>query len=411
MGVKRMKILAICIPNYNRMEKLERLLREAAGQIIKGNLTRKVQICVSDDCSSENPAELIKTLQGDYPQIEMCFERNEKNRGMDYNFLNSMMMASSEYCWIIGNDDMPTKDGIVTVVSLLEKRVNVDILLTLVDSYSEDGEFDKTVYPLKENEERIFNTFIKQQYSELILSVKHNCGLFGYLSNVVFKRDNWIQYKDLFKDKMNTIFIQMYINIQTLKNGAMFLYEPNKIINHYADDDVNGSIERICKILIGLDGVVEYFFEGVEKEHLKRIIVDEYISGKVWELSDEDVYKKKVIEIKSPKNELYKKYFIPVMKREMFYIDKKFIIYGSGNYGRQVYRELKKYRASIIGVADSFASKIGKCFEEFIIISVSEMAELYRKQDAYVLVANHLELEDMVHTLLENRIERIGIIT
>ena len=333
-----MKSLAICIPNYNRIEELKRLLYEAVGQITEENLTGQVQICISDDCSPESPKEMINIVRSKYPQVEILFERNKENRGMDYNFLNSVMMASGEFCWIIGNDDMPAEGGIARVVKFLEEMREIDILLTPFNLYGSNDELRGTTYPLGEIKERIFDTSIQEQYSELLFSVRHNSGLFGFLSNVVFRRKNWVKYRERFKDKLDTIFIQMYMNIQTLKDGAVFRYVPDKIIKNYADDETNESIERICRILIGLDGVIEYFFDGKEKEHLKRIIVDEYVSGIVWELPDEDLYKKKIRKIVSPKNQLYKKYFIPVTERKDFYDGKKFIIYGAGTYGRKVWK-------------------------------------------------------------------------
>lgn len=406
-----MKSLAICIPNYNRIEKLKRLLYETVGQITEENLTGQVQICISDDCSPESPEGMINIVRSRYPQVEILFERNKENRGMDYNFLNSVMMASSEFCWIIGNDDMPAEGGIARVVDLLAGMREIDILLTPFNLYGSNNELRGTTYPLGEIKERLFDTSVREQYLELLFSVRHNSGLFGFLSNVVFKRKNWVKYRERFQDKLDTIFIQMYMNIQTLKDGAVFRYVPDKIIKNYADDETNESIERICRILIGLDGVVEYFFDGKEKEHLKRIIVDEYVSGTVWNLPDENLYKKKIRKIVSPKNQLYKKYFIPVAERKDFYDGKKFIIYGAGTYGRKAYQDLKAHGAAIIGIADSAYSKIGLAFEELNIVSVSEMKKLYNEQDAYVLVANHLALESMVCILFENQIERIGIIT
>ncbi|GFI22652.1 abequosyltransferase RfbV [Lachnospiraceae bacterium] len=406
-----MKLLSICIPNYNRIDKLERLLREAASQIIDKDLTKLVEICVSDDCSLINPQQLIDSIRKEYAQVGICFRRNKENRGMDYNFLNSVMMASSEYCWIIGNDDMPNADSIFKVITFIKLKPNTDIFLTPFDVYDNKNIVRTSIYPLRGEKEIVFDTSIVEQYSELLLSVRHNSGLFGFLSNVVFLRRNWEKYRECFLDKLNTIFIQMYMNIQTLKDGAIFRYIPDKIVKNYTDDKTNESIERICRILIGLDGVVEYFFDGIEKEHLKRIIVDAYISGRVWDLPDKNIFKENVRAINSPKNKLYKKYFVPIEVRKNFLLDKQILIYGAGEYGHKVYKELMEYNATIIGVADSAESKKGLLFEGFKIMTVEEMVELYTSQELYVLVANHFYLEEMIATLQDNKIKNIGIIS
>ena len=405
-----MKILAICIPNYNRIDKLEKLVFEASKQIISNDLREYVQICISDDFSWVNPKRLIEKLKVENPGVEIKFERNTKNEGMDYNFLHSVMMAESEYCWIVGNDDLISEDGIKKTLEILQKWKGIDILLTPFDIYEEDEKIRGIIYPLKERKERLFNTAVQSQYKELLLQVEHNSGIFGFLSNVVFKRSKWVEYKTLFMNKMDTLFIQMYMNIQSLNDGAYLLYSPEKIIKNYADDDTNNTIKRICKILFGLDGVVEYFFEGEEKLHLKRKLVDAYINGVVWNLQEDTLYKKKVRAINSPKNRIYAKYFIPFEKRAVFFAEKKLLIYGAGDYGKKVYKELKKYGAKIIGIADSDESKQGMKFEEFKILSFKEMIELYEEQNGYILVSNHFSLEIMVNVLLNNDVERIGII-
>ena len=102
-----MKYLAICIPNYNRLDKLKRLIEKCVVQIIHSSLERDVEICISDDCSTEDPTEVITSMQRKYPSILFRYQRNEKNEGMDYNFLNSVLLSDSLYCWIVGNDDVP----------------------------------------------------------------------------------------------------------------------------------------------------------------------------------------------------------------------------------------------------------------------------------------------------------------
>jgi glycosyltransferase involved in cell wall biosynthesis len=53
------KKLSIAIPNYNRLEKLKRLVDEVIRQIQIGKLEEDVQICISDDFSLEDPSEIM----------------------------------------------------------------------------------------------------------------------------------------------------------------------------------------------------------------------------------------------------------------------------------------------------------------------------------------------------------------
>lgn len=409
-----MKYLAICIPNYNRIDKLKRLLEEITHQIAQHFLENNVEICISDDCSTEDPTNVIEDIRKRYPHILFHYTRNEINRGMDYNFLNSVLLSDSEYCWIIGNDDIPTECGIQTVVRKLQEfDSKVDILVTPFDIYTDKDIVRGTVFPLKiEKEQSVcFDTSMEREYRELLFLVQHNSALSGFLSNTVFKRKKWIEYQNKFQDKLNTIFIQMYMNIQTLQDGAIYLYSTEKIIKNYADDVTNESITRICRILLGLDGVVNYFFSGDVKDRMKRVIVDSYISGVVWELPKNNIYKEIIRKIDTVKNSMYKKYFIEPEKRYVFFKNKEVIIFGAGRYGKKVLQEIKNYDANVIGVIDSDPLKQGKTFYDYTIQSPQEVYQSYVSNKPVIVVANHYHLEDMINTLLENEISHIAIIS
>ncbi len=408
-----MKYLAICIPNYNRIDKLRRLLEETITQILRDSLEDEVELCVSDDHSAEDPSDLIRELKEVYPQIFFRYARNEENRGMDYNFLKSVILAESEYCWMIGNDDLPTEYGIQKVVAQLKNcHSKPDLLVTPFDIYTDEEMVRGTIWPLGDTRGQAlqFDTSNQKEYEKLLLSVQHNSGLFGFLSNTVFRREKWLEYQGRFQDKLNTIFIQMYMNIQTLEDGAVYFYAPEKVIKNYADDATNESVKRICKILFGLNGVVEYFFSGTVGERLKKVIVDAYISGSVWELPECDPDKERVRKIETDKNKLYKKYFISPDNRKDFFAGKEIVIFGAGDYGRKVFRELQDYNVTVAGIMDSDHAKRGQTFYGHIINLPEQMLGTCREKGWTIVVANHFHLPDMVDLLLKNEVEHIALI-
>lgn len=409
-----MSYLALCIPNYNRLEELKRLICASAEQIMQNALEKEVEICISDDCSPENPTQLVQMLQEQYPQVMIRYSRNEQNRGMDYNFLQSVLIADSQYCWIIGNDDMPAEDGIGWLVNYLkEQKDSVDILLTPFDVYGSDNKLRTAIYPLGSSAVQIrrYDTGNEKDYERFLLEVEHNSGLFGFLSNTVFKRERWLRYQEQFRDKLGTIFIQMYMNIQTLQDGAKLEYVPNKIIKNYADDEMNESADRFCNVLCGLNGVIEFFFEGSYKEHLLKAIIDHYITAVVWDQPEESRYKQVVRNIQTQKNELYRKYFVPSTERKSVFFQKKVVLYGAGNFGKKAYKELERQGADILAVIDANPFKQGMEFGRHLIQSREELEKLYTLEQPVVVVANHGNLVDIVTALLEDDIRNIAIIT
>ena len=404
------KKLAIVIPNYDRLDALITLIREIIKQVERDSLQADVQICISDDHSPKDPTSAVELLMKSNPDISISYLRKDKNEGMSRNFYDSVMMAEAEYCWIIGNDDIPENDGIRKVLRHLDSCNGLDFLVTPFDVYDEEG-LRLSVYPLEDKCERIYDTNLASDRHDLFFSIVHNAGIFGFLSNVVFRKEIWGIRENSFLDKMGTLFIQMYMNIDKLVSGAIYKYTPEKIIKDGTDYETNGHIERLTGVLFGLDEVVEYFFTGDEKRHFKHVLTDGYISGLVWKLPDDNPYKKKLRTLDSEKNSVYSKYYIPPEQRKEKLTRRNIYIFGSGDMGHRAYQELREYDANILAVFDSDKNKEGSPFENLEIIHKDKMTEMFRKKGGIVIVANYYSLVDMVRDVEKMGIDNIGIIS
>lgn len=405
-----MNLLAICIPNYGRELKLKKLLESIIVQIQDGQYEDRVSICISDDHSPVNPDDIVGSIINSNPGINIKYHRNERNMGMDHNFLNSVLISDAKYCWIVGNDDLIQKEGISDLVRILEGTPDVDIVVSPFDTVDENGKYVSTVWPLSNKTSHLYDTSRAEVRDELLLNVIHNSGLFGFLSNVIVKRENWVKRKDSFVDKMDSIFIQMYINIDTMMSGAKYLFTDHKLIINQTDAEVNRTIDRMCRILFGLDDVVEFFFDGDIKRHLKRILTDAYIVGELWELPDETDQKRRMLSVDSEKNDIYRNYYIPKADLKAKLSGQNVLIFGAGNYGIRTYDLGIDVGANIVGIADSSETKIGSDMKGFKIISPKRLMDEYNKTNAYVLVANHHNLPEMVGYLIDNKVGRIGVI-
>lgn len=409
-----MRKLAICIPNYNRAGKLDRLLQTTARQIARDRLYDKIEICVSDDCSSENIRSVVERVCSQYPQLHFVFHVNEKNMGMDNNFLNSVLMSDAEYCWIIGNDDLPEENSLKRILTYLDSEdEDADILVCPFDIYDENENVINTICPIRDEKKEVlsFHTADADAYSELIERVNNGNALFCFLSNVVFKRSAWIRHGDMFQDKMNTLFIQMYMNLQTLKEGAVYRYVSEKWIKNYADDEVNASIKREYDVLVGLSDVIDYFFSGKQHRKLQKNIIDERINGRMWGLPDGTTQKERIRQINSPKNELYRKYFIAPDKRYYFFKGKNVLVYGAGVFGKMSLIELKKCQVRSIEVFDADKDKWGNRLEGIVIKPGQELFMAYGSKKSVVVIANNKSLIEIVELLRLNGVDEIAVIT
>lgn len=283
--------LSVCIPNYNRLDRLERLVRTAANQILRSGYEQGIEICISDDCSTLNPEQLIRELKADYPTVSLSYRRNEQNRGMDHNFLGSVMMARGEYAWIIGNDDIPTDTAFDTFMNVInsEDGNGVDFIVSPFDCYDYKNNLRGTIYPFGESADKfLIDTKDRDELKRLIMSVQRNGAMFDFLSNVIFKREKWIVHGNMFQNKMDTLFIQIYMNMQTLLDGARYLYIPEKMICDFIDDDTNVTMDRTYRIVMGLYDVYSFFWNGEERTHLESKVLDIFIQSFLFEMEDND---------------------------------------------------------------------------------------------------------------------------
>jgi glycosyltransferase involved in cell wall biosynthesis len=95
------KTLSITIPTYNRAAALDRLLANLAEEIEP--VRADVEICVSDNCSSDDTQRVLEKWKSRLP---LSTRMNKTNLGYDRNALRVMKMAKGKYLWHIGDDDL-----------------------------------------------------------------------------------------------------------------------------------------------------------------------------------------------------------------------------------------------------------------------------------------------------------------
>lgn len=90
-------VLCIVIPTFNRAAFLDQCLAFAVEAI--GD--HAVPICISDNCSSDNTAEVVKKWLAVYPLIR--YSRNDDNMGPDRNFEVALKMGQADFVWLLGD--------------------------------------------------------------------------------------------------------------------------------------------------------------------------------------------------------------------------------------------------------------------------------------------------------------------
>ena len=101
--MKATPLLSISVPTWNRAKFLAISLESFLDQM-KGINPEEVELFVSDNCSDDNTAEVVKSYID--KGLPITYSKNEENIGASRNFLRCMQRASGKYILLLGDDDV-----------------------------------------------------------------------------------------------------------------------------------------------------------------------------------------------------------------------------------------------------------------------------------------------------------------
>lgn len=235
------KILSICIPTYERKDALRKTLDSLIPLAKK--YSSEIEICVSDNGSKDGTYELLKKSA----LLKLVrIRRNRKNMGYDWNAMAVLKMASGQYCWLIGDDDIIIPENVSKILFALRGK---DYLAGLIaagqpaDTKKIIKSFRKKEYPVKE--------FIDKYISYLENSKRDvNVSGFGFMSCFLFNGDLLKKTFNKLKDANCYGFchISLFLNIiSSYKGNVVILNNPPVIFKGTDKIFLLGeSIEMFC---------------------------------------------------------------------------------------------------------------------------------------------------------------------
>lgn len=128
-------ILSICISTFNRAKFLDVTLRHLF-KLIPENST-DIEIIVCDNASFDNTSEVVKPF---LYRDDFLYSRNKENVGMVGNLYESAILASGEYIWLIGDDDLIGLDTINKIKNIITSNFGIS-LLYLNYSYTNESKY------------------------------------------------------------------------------------------------------------------------------------------------------------------------------------------------------------------------------------------------------------------------------
>lgn len=276
-------ILSILIPTYNRDTYLKKLLEEIFTQILNEKMEKKIEIMVSDNCSTDETKKVMEKFK--FLNINYKYWTNDKNLGADGNFLKLIKEGNGIFCWILGDDEILKKNSLKKIVNILEinkdighlfisneEKENLEIkfknyqkFLKKINykiSFISANIFNKNYIDLKIDYEKFIGSHLIQEYFYLQAIMKKNKNIFfrahifdiGHAENVggykffkVFGKNqneifNFFQVQGLSQKSIN------YINQKLLREFFPFYilqYRKNIMKNKWETEDIRKELEEI----------------------------------------------------------------------------------------------------------------------------------------------------------------------
>ena len=249
--------LSICIPSYNRAEFIPDLLLSIVSQY-----DERVEIVICDNGSQDQTESLVQSWQARYPRI--IYERFEKNVGPDRCFLRSIEMASSPFCWLMGDDDIIEPGGIERVLDALKE----DLTGITVNRVAYDVRLEKKwMEPSRGlDADRLFLDAEECFYSLFVL--------FGFLSAQVVNRAAWLAIaKEEDVSRYFNAYVLIYIMGRMIQKNPKWLYINTPLVGWRSGNDSFskelGRYKRFELDVVGYQAIARGLFAKQKKIYKK----------------------------------------------------------------------------------------------------------------------------------------------
>jgi len=194
-------ILSICIPTYHRANLLELALSSLAPQVEA--MHGEVELIVADNCSPDHTQEVVGKAQ-QYGSIR--YYRNPTNIGFARNILLlTNELASGEFCWIVGDDDMIVQGKVAKVVNLIKSNRDLDYFFVnyfskFIDERNDLISHHNSAYipRLEECMCQDLSDYRMQEWDNILgIDTSHPSHLFTAITCHIFRRLRWVAYTNL----------------------------------------------------------------------------------------------------------------------------------------------------------------------------------------------------------------------
>lgn len=285
--------LTICLPSYNRIEKLKQSLKTLLKQI---NINQPdVRIIILDNFSFEPYENNLKNDSEIQPALNsgmLKIFRNKANIGMSANFLKAFEIVESEWLWIISDDDEILPNAYEITFSKLKSIPNeigfIKFSLSNID-YLKKFQIINNLYQFID-----YNSISKYYFYDFI-----------FISNGLYRVEQFKKLLEIGYKHCHTYIPHFMMITEYIKNKGNILILKEEIIR-YKIPEINYSYGLVGGL--GVGGIKEINFnlsKNYTKKYYKlffpyndyKVMIDLYYLCKQSSLSNYSYYAKNYIKL------------------------------------------------------------------------------------------------------------------
>jgi len=183
-------ILSFAIPTWNRAKELRECLDSIIPQIVE--LKENIEIFISDNASTDETPKVVQEYTKKYDFIK--YRRNEKNVGLDLNFISAIEKSSGKYAWLFSDDDWLADGALKEILKIIN---NHNPCYILTNNYEVKKRNDEFFLPKNQKRYSIIEDIIKVDVNKVFLC-----------------KNQWMSFISI------NIFCKKYLNLSDCKSNV-----------------------------------------------------------------------------------------------------------------------------------------------------------------------------------------------
>ncbi|MEZ8079763.1 glycosyltransferase [Enterovibrio norvegicus] len=194
-----MKILSICLPTYNRSEKVIKQLKFLLSEIKGLKIKNDIEIIISDNCSLESHQvaldEAVKNVKNN--GFDITYNKNISNVGLIGNLKILSELSTGEYIWFVGDDDKLYPG----ILSSLENSISNNKGMIFINHEGTD----------EKGEVILQQAFKHDEHNDLFDVFRHSKTSMMFITACVYKREI---VAPLFKNENERLTIPLFLSFK-----------------------------------------------------------------------------------------------------------------------------------------------------------------------------------------------------